>query len=859
MSKKKNKDVEKNISKDEKLFCGINDNKRDTGIGQRLPFIMAFITIIVMICVVIYASRVVVEDKYSDFENKKDYSDKKVLYLSSYDISHFTVLDQYAGLEGVFDEYGIDLDSEFMNTKKITGDEHEDLFKQVVKEKVSNIGKYDAVIVGDDAALQFTMDNYNEIFPNTLIVFLGINTEQRAIEAIKNENFTGSVEKFYIKDTINMAIKFQPTAKNIVAIYDNSLTGEEAKEQFFKLKDKYKNYKFTGINASTLTPKNFENELEKLNVKNDIVLYLNVEENASGEHYSLDHATKIVVDACKNAPVYRTTPGGEGKGVIGGKSIDFQMAGNDAAEKVIEYFEKGKIKNTIEETSDIGMAWVDYRLLNKFGFDYNNSPSDCRVINYTYTYYDMHKKDVITIEIVMGCIFIGFVFIGIDNAKKYSMSRRLESQYMILQEKEKQIKHLADHDALTDLLNRRSMEDDLRKIISNHGICTIMHIDVDDFKGINDNYGHACGDEVLKVIGERFKALGKLYGIKAYRIGGDEFLIIIKDKFLQRTSEIMNAIVDVSVTPILFKSKQHYITLSIGLSYFDGKEDTITNVITKADLAMYQAKRHGKNNMVIYSSALKDSVDKKMKIKQVLKKAYDDKAFYMLYQPQFSPLDGKVKSFEALVRLENGEFGPGEFIPVMEESDLILKIGRLTTELVIKQISDSMKAGYKVVPVSVNYSVKQLNDATYVGFLEQTLKKYNVPPNMLEIEITESILVKNKKLAKSIFYQMDQLGVQLVLDDFGSGYSSLNYLKYIPAKKVKLDKSLIDGYLEEDNIFIENIINLVHSLNLKVTVEGVEEKWQLDKLKSYGSDLIQGFYYSKPIYSDDAVKYLEKY
>ena len=281
--------------------------------------------------------------------------------------------------------------------------------------------------------------------------------------------------------------------------------------------------------------------------------------------------------------------------------------------------------------------------------------------------------------------------------------------------------------------------------------------------------------------------------------------------------------------------------------------------IINAEGAMYEAKVRGKNGLVIYDDDMKKKAQEEIVIKEKLQHAFDNDGFFMLYQPQIDSQTKKVSGYEALVRMKEPGIYPGQFIPVAERSGWIWRIGRITTELVIKQLAAWRDEGKELHPVSVNYSSNQLNDHGYVGFVEDLLKKYDIPPNLLEIEITEGLFLEKSALADEIFRRFKDLGIRLLMDDFGTGYSSLGYLTYIPVDVIKLDKSLVDTYLVDGkDSFIKNIIHLMHDLDKEMIIEGVEEEWQFNRLREFGADTIQGYFFSKPIPADEAIVFQTK-
>ena len=357
-----------------------------------------------------------------------------------------------------------------------------------------------------------------------------------------------------------------------------------------------------------------------------------------------------------------------------------------------------------------------------------------------------------------------------------------------------------------------------------------------------------------------FKSIGKDDNWLIARYGGDEFLLMIPKEYLTENHPLIEKLLSAIRSPIPLGDERISITASMGISNSDGITVPDQHVIN-AETALLDAKEKGRNRACLYGDEMKAKVQEENRIKAKLLDAIKNDGFYMLYQPQINAKTKEVSGYEALVRMKEPGIFPGQFIPVAERSGWIWKIGRITTELVIKQLAAWRDSGHKLHPVSVNFSSNQLNDTGYITFVQDLLKEYNIPANLLEIEITEGIFLDKSALADQLFKRFKEMGIKLLMDDFGTGYSSLGYLTYIPVDVVKLDKSLVDAYLVSGkDSFIRNIIYLMHDLNKEMIIEGVEEEWQYNRLVEFDADIIQGYYFSKPIPPEDAIKFkaLEK-
>lgn len=297
------------------------------------------------------------------------------------------------------------------------------------------------------------------------------------------------------------------------------------------------------------------------------------------------------------------------------------------------------------------------------------------------------------------------------------------------------------------------------------------------------------------------------------------------------------------------------LSASMGISNSDGLSYPEQHIIN-AEIAMYEAKERGRGMIFVYADVMKDKVNNEEKIKTQFIKAMEKDGFYMKYQPKVSAEAKELVGFEALIRMKDGLYEPNLFIPVVEKSGWITRLGRHVTLMVVKQLSEWMAQGKKIYPISINFSSKQIHDIGYVSFLKELLDIYDVDPKYLQIEFTESLLLENSIQTDDLFEGLKRLGIKTLLDDFGTGYSSLAYLIYVPVDDIKLDKSLVDAYLiDGKDSFIEDVIKLVHDMGKTITIEGVEYEWQYEKLRKYGADTIQGYYFSKPLDPNEAISF----
>lgn len=428
-----------------------------------------------------------------------------------------------------------------------------------------------------------------------------------------------------------------------------------------------------------------------------------------------------------------------------------------------------------------------------------------------------------------------------------------------LKEQEDYIEYLAYHDFLTGLPNRRTFIKELEYEVSAGNRGAVILLDLDNFKEINDTMGHIYGDKILRRVSEKLGEL-KIENSFISRFGGDEFLIMISGETgMESLSLYADRIIDMFKKEIDVSGESLFISCSMGITLYPEDGDDSGQLIMNADMAMYSVKNNGKSNYAFFSREMVAEVQEKVDVERQMRESIENDGFKLLYQPQVDVVTGEITGFEALVRMKDKFISPGVFIPIAEESDLIVDLGRYVTEEAIRQLSKWKKKGLSGKTVAINFSAKQLKDTEYINFLKDCLDYYGVDPGEIEIEITESVFLEKKDQPLKFLEKLKSMGSRIALDDFGTGYSSFSYLTFLPVDKIKLDKSLSDRFLELENIGVmDSLISLAHSLNLEVIAEGVEEIEQYEKLKRGKCDRIQGYLFSKPLESDEAERIYNK-
>ena len=429
------------------------------------------------------------------------------------------------------------------------------------------------------------------------------------------------------------------------------------------------------------------------------------------------------------------------------------------------------------------------------------------------------------------------------------------------------IRRMAYFDALTGLPNRahlnERLSDELQRSRSGDAQGVVLFIDLDDLKTVNDTFGHTTGDEIITMAGNRIAAEAG-GGAFVARIGGDEFIVIIPDEGDRaRVSSIADGMIKALGRVHETVGTNFHMSASIGIAVYPADGETAEEILKNADNALYAAKRDGKNCWRFYEAAMQTEAYDRMLLINSLRYAIERGELLLHYQPQVLVDSRAVVGFEALVRWMSPELGsvpPSRFIPLAEESGLIQSIGEWVLREACRFARRLAELGQGDIHVAVNVSPYQLSSGDFVGTVRATLAEFGVEPGQLMLEITESVLMVSLEDVTPKFAELRAAGVRLSLDDFGVGYSSLTYLRYLPVSTLKIDKSFVEMISTDVSVaeIIGSIIDLAHILKMSVVAEGVETEQQLTYLAAKGCDCIQGYIFSQPLPESEAVEYLAK-
>jgi diguanylate cyclase (GGDEF)-like protein len=446
----------------------------------------------------------------------------------------------------------------------------------------------------------------------------------------------------------------------------------------------------------------------------------------------------------------------------------------------------------------------------------------------------------LTLTIALGSLAIAYLLV--------TRMRR------VVKRAEAHLAYLAHIDPVTGLPNRHAFNERLSSALAKvnqfGGNVGLLLLDLDNFKIVNDTLGHPCGDKLLKLVSQRLLESLRS-GDAICRIGGDEFAIILESGSAAHGDSVAEKLLNALTAPFDVDVHEIYVTASVGISIYPDDARDMETLTRNADTAMYQAKGRGKNAWEKFHPELDQRVQKRLSLETNLRKALERGELMLYYQPQVSLRDGRLVGLEALLRWNHPELGmisPADFIPVAEESGLIVPIGRWVIRTACRQAAAWRDAGLGEVPVSVNLSARQTKDVHLVHDISGALRETGMKPSHLELEITETVLMENVHANVELLNRLQTEGIRLSIDDFGTGYSSMAYLKRFPIDQVKIDRTFVrdipgDG---DDEAITTAIIAMAHSLGLSVVAEGVETEEQLQFLRNAGCDIMQGYYFAEP-------------
>lgn len=782
------------------------------------------------------------------------------LIVASYDDSDNATGMQRDGIIDVLRRSSVAVDVEYLGARglasgsDIAGSSWGRAVSEKIKAQMAQGKTYAVVFAIDDEALSYVEQTHDMLFQDIPVVFLGIDDESHAQAAFLAGYATGIVERYDINSMIATAQKMCPNVTGFLAVTDNTAAGKSNYDAFQKAVLSFSGMAVRTLNASETSRENLAATLST--VKDDtIIFYLDAANDIAGNAYSVDDSAYFISQAA-NQPVFRAGLGGVGEGVVGSGYVDYEVDGQRAAQMAISILNGTRPTDIAVQNNQASSSVFDTAVMARYGISTAALPGDAVTLGQSGISFDSIRPIVLPVLLLLlGIALIGmFTFLGY----KRSVSSMRE---IISQRNQLERSFYTDH--LTDMPNMQWLTvyagtDDSSRVYS---IVEVALLGMDE---IVSSHGTAAADCVIKAMAERLDGLTKEFLV---RTGEASFIIGFAGEITD-DSDAMCAIKRLLDEPVAIATEKgaasntEMIKVESHIVVFNRESGmSIQEMVAGVDLAVRQTKDLGidfgaDRNVIFYDSDMRKAVEDKLEITALLKKAVANDDFVVVYQPQVNLQSNDVVAYEALVRLKNNAYPPEQFIPIAETNGLIVDIGRIVAKKVVQQLATWRKRNKRLRPVSINYSVEQLKDETYVDYLVDLLRKYDVSPSLIIMEISEVLFVGNMIKTNEFLEKLKAAGIRLAIDDFGVGYTSISRVISIPADVVKIDRTLTQEYLRNgaDEV-IQNLVRLVTDANKHIVIEGVETQDQLNRCIAMNCDVVQGHYYSEPMLPERAVQY----
>lgn len=524
-----------------------------------------------------------------------EHSQDRVLFISSYSYAWDTVQIQ---VEGIVDGLGnsIVLDYEFMDTKRVDDAESLRLFHDGLAYRLSKVEPYDVVILGDDAALQFALDYREELFDGIPLVFEGVNSVPLAERAVAEPLVTGVIETLSVEKNIELGLRINPSAKKVVAIVDDTLTGEAVRQGLQQFMENYAGLELLEINSSQLTTQRLKLALKGVS-DDSILIYITMTESADGKRYTSSEAIKLIADYA-NVPALRMVEGGIGDGLLGGNVVSMYQSGELAAQLARQII-MGRGEESMGKILDSPtMYCVDADVMEKFNIRLSVLPEETVIVNEKESFIQKNREVLVPGVVLVGALIVIIGWVMFDNYRRRKLMEQLQATGKILES-------ASQHDFLTGIPNRSKFMADLKEQIDSKKPCTIMMIDIDNFKGINDTLGHTAGDEALQQVAGRLKEMGTDL-LTPYRFAGDEFIIILKSSNSKIVEKTAYQCRQIFTKPFQLAGGEKKVGGSIGIASYPKDTEDMEQLVVFADDAMYHVKKSGKNDFAFYQPVSQD-------------------------------------------------------------------------------------------------------------------------------------------------------------------------------------------------------------------------------------------------------------
>ncbi|MBP1754055.1 MAG: diguanylate cyclase protein [Firmicutes bacterium] len=801
---------------------------------------------------------------------------KNVLIINSYHQGFAWTREQTEGIMNQLQQEGFNYSFyvEYMDWKNYNSEENLDYLTDYYRYKY-NKKRIDIIVTTDDVALQFALENREKLFSDAPVVFSGVNTE--GVKSITNNysRVTGVVEVVDPTQTLVIAKRINPSIKKIYLLNDNSESGKSTMSIIVNTVSEFD----SNLEEASWNDLPFEEIVKRAGEleKDSIILIGTYFRDIDDRLMDQSYVTKVISEnSC--VPVYHIYDFGLGYGVIGGSLLSGKMQGESAAKMAYRILNGEDPDKIPIAYTDSTRTVFDYNQLLRFDVSPSVLPKDSEIVNKPFSFYETYKTLVLGVVAAFTALItflsILIFYIRKINKMKINLQENHEELSMLYEEltasdeeikeqygemlrinekiklSEEKLANLAYYDPLTGLLNKHSLYERSVLTFAEGRKAALLFIDIDNFKYVNDTLGHAFGDKLIVKISERLTTL-LWEGSTLYRLSGDEFILIVDQLDKQeQAEEYASYLLNNFRKDFDSLNSNLHISLSIGIAMSPDHGRDLEQLLKNADIAMYKAKEAGRKSYVVYDQGMNEVLTERIRIEKNLQSAMDNNEFELYYQPQWDIKTNKITGFEALLRWNSpvlGPISPLKFIKVAEDTHFIIPLGTWVLNSACAFLKRLETYGYQDLSISVNISILQLLQSDFLTVIEDALSINQLEAEKLELEITETILMESFDRIISRLKKLRDKKVKIALDDFGKGYSSLNYLKQLPITTMKVDKSFID-YITDSGTddLVGHIISLGKVMGMCVVAEGVEEQCQLDYLIQHECDKIQGFLFSKP-------------
>lgn len=535
--------------------------------------------------------------------NAKDeeVNNNRILFISSYSLARDTVQLEIEGIQSALPDDFI-LDYEFMDTYRVHDDTALQMFYEGLKYRLSQVETYDAVIVGDDAALRFILKYRDELFPTQPVFYIGVNDEALSEKAEADPNIEGIMERLPVKENLEKALEIYPDADRVIAIVDDSLTGTAESKNYFAMEDEFPNLTFEEINTSRLTQEELRKQITAI-PQNTILIYYCMNEDGQGRQYTNKEAVNFISRYAKVPIFYFLENDRLGDGVLGGYAFSMKKSAAQVTETAVKVVRGDRKMQYVDfKEKDLFVWYLNINTMKKYDISKKNFPDDAVYVNDVPSFWEKNSEIITPIILIVVVLCAISVWLSLDNVKRRKMMKEME-------EMKDHLENASQHDFLTGLPNRSKFMADLQNIIAKKQPCTVIMLDLDNFKGINDTMGHAMGDEALKGVANRLKTL-RTPLLTAYRFAGDEFILILRSDNPKISDNAVMQCLQVFRKPYKMMGKTMDIHGSIGAACYPADTLDMETLIVCADDAMYAIKKEGKNGYMFYRDLPKDAAVK---------------------------------------------------------------------------------------------------------------------------------------------------------------------------------------------------------------------------------------------------------